>query len=280
MTNPVSKTAYYCAGVRMLDAHSRKPVVGDFFAERFMGDDGKAIFAPFVGERLVNGSNIARCHIIDGIARTWLAAHPGGLVVIVGAGFDSRAFRLPPARWVEVDEEPLIARKEHVAPEADCAGSLTRIAIDFSREALADKLAPFATDEPVLCIVEGVLPYLDEAQIVDLARTLAQLFPRHMLACDASSHAFHARAEGAPLFRTFRSWGAHIRWCPDEPVRFIERLGYTLEERTSVVVRAGQLGLMPFPGFAARWLVPRVIREGLSVCLFEKQKARESQPSA
>ena len=63
-------------------------------------------------------------------------------------------------------------------------------------------------------------------------------------------------------------------------MQFIERLGYTLKERTSVVVRAGQLGLMPFPGFAARWLVPKLIREGLSVCSFEKQGAKEGQASA
>ena len=67
------------------------------------------------------------------------------------------------------------------------------------------------------------------------------------------------------------SWGAHFKWYPDDPIRFIEQLGYTLTERAPLVVRAAQLGLMPFPGFAARWLTPKVIREGLSVCAFERK---------
>jgi methyltransferase (TIGR00027 family) len=230
MANPVSRTAYYCAGVRMLDAQSKRPVVGDTFAERFMGEEGKTIFEPFRNERLPNGSNVARCHLIDEIARAHLKAHPGGLVVLVGAGFDSRAFRLPGGRWVEVDEAPVIARKEEVAPQASCPNELARISIDFASEKLADKLAAYTTGDAVLVIVEGVLVYLEESQIAELAGALAALFPQHTLACDMSSRAFHERTQDSPT----------------------------------------QLGLMPIPRFGARFFLPKVIREGLSICVFER----------
>ena len=42
---PVSRTAYYCAGTRMLDAGRPDSLLHDSYAERFMGEEGKAIFA-------------------------------------------------------------------------------------------------------------------------------------------------------------------------------------------------------------------------------------------
>jgi O-methyltransferase involved in polyketide biosynthesis len=41
----VSKTAYYCCGVRMQDAESNHPVIGDYYAKRLMNEEGFAILA-------------------------------------------------------------------------------------------------------------------------------------------------------------------------------------------------------------------------------------------
>lgn len=47
---PISKTAFYCCGVRMLDAKRSNPVCGDVYAEGFMNGDGLRIFEAFKDE--------------------------------------------------------------------------------------------------------------------------------------------------------------------------------------------------------------------------------------
>jgi len=59
-----------------------------------------------------------QAYLIDQAVRARLQANPDTLVVLVGAGFDSRAFRIPGGRWIEIDEAPIIERKNAVAPVA------------------------------------------------------------------------------------------------------------------------------------------------------------------
>jgi hypothetical protein len=91
---PVSKTAYYCCAVRALDARTASPVCGDSFAVLFMTPDAWETFEPFRTLAPPNASNVARHRMIDDIIRTELARRPETGVVILGAGFDTRAFRL------------------------------------------------------------------------------------------------------------------------------------------------------------------------------------------
>jgi O-methyltransferase involved in polyketide biosynthesis len=42
--------------------------------------------------------------IIDDLLREELVANPNLTVVIIGAGFDTRAFRLQGGTWIELDE--------------------------------------------------------------------------------------------------------------------------------------------------------------------------------
>ena len=95
MMKPVSRTAWYCCGVRALDAGASHPVCGDQYAARFMTPEAWALFAPFRALRAPNASNVARHRIIDDLLRAQLARRPDTPVVIIGAGFDARAFRLP-----------------------------------------------------------------------------------------------------------------------------------------------------------------------------------------
>ncbi len=80
--NPVSRTAYYCTGVRALDARSRAPFCGDRYAERFMDDEAWRLFAPFRRFHAPNGSNVVRHRMIDDLLRARLAAHPHLRVVL------------------------------------------------------------------------------------------------------------------------------------------------------------------------------------------------------
>src|SRR5215510_9037451 len=169
---PISKTAFYCCGVRMQDAEREQPVCGDSFARTFMNEQGLQILDTFKDETRPNTTNVARHRIIDDLLRQELLADPKLTVVIIGAGFDTRAFRLKGGTWIELDEPQVITYKEGRLPAANSNNELQRIPIDFASESLEQKLAPYSGRSPVTVVIEGVLMYLEEAAIGKLLETL------------------------------------------------------------------------------------------------------------
>ena len=140
-------------------------------------------------------------------------------VILIGAGFDSRAFRLPGGRWLEVDEPAVFAWKEPRLPAADSPNPLTRLPVDFAAERLADRLQPFADPGPIVIIIEGVLMYLEEPLIRELLRTLRSLFPRGEILCDVMTTEF-ANQFGREIREKLRELGA-VFAMPSRPLEAI-----------------------------------------------------------
>jgi methyltransferase (TIGR00027 family) len=269
MGNPVSKTAWYCTGVRMHDARSAHPLVGDVWAERFLDEEGRGVFERFADLQDPNGANIVRHWLIDQWLKARIAADPERRIVLIGAGFDSRALRFNGGRWLEVDEAPVIERKEVIAPSQSSPNHLVRVAIDFARESLAGKLAPHATDAPVTVVMEGVTYYLDASAIAASTRTFAELFPRHELICDLQSNAFVQRW-GQRIIERIAVLGARWRFHPRDPVAAIEALGYQRRECVSIALRAAELKRIRVPAFVVRHLLPS-LRDGYRLCAFARR---------
>ena len=59
-----------------------------------MTDEGREIAERFRRYPRPNSSNVGRHRIIDDLLRDELTREPDARVVLIGAGFDSRAFRL------------------------------------------------------------------------------------------------------------------------------------------------------------------------------------------
>lgn len=228
----------------MLDCRSATPLIGDVYAERFMGAEGPPLFEPFRHLAVPNGTNLARCHLIDEELRARLAAAPQTRVVQVGAGFDSRPFRLRGGRWVEIDECAVIDRKEAIAPAASCPNPLTRVAIDFAREKLADKLAAFATQDEVVAVCEGVSMYITPTQTDELIAALVTAFPRHVLLVDIMSRRFLARF-GRSMTDALATMGAAIADLEDDPLLRFTRTGYRPISIVSLVERSVAMGRVP-----------------------------------
>lgn len=243
---PVSNTAFYCTGVRAVDARRAQPICGDQYAERFMDEAAWAIFEPF---RRLTGpliSNASRARIIDDLLRERLAANPNTRVVLIGAGFDSRAFRLTGGRWLEVDEPQVFAWKEPRLPAAESPNPLTRLAVDFTTERLADRLQPFADAGPVVVVVEGVLMYLDEPRIRELLQTIRATFPRGEILCDVMTVAFFNRF-GRGIHEKIQDLGASFA-LPERPLEQMFADEHFRETRQISIGRhAPALKLMPWP---------------------------------
>ena len=263
----VARTAWYCCGVRWADAQKKQPLCGDRFAELFMDTHAKAVFDRFSDLRFPNITNATRTRIIDDWLRDRLLADPEQLIILLGAGFDARAFRLPGGRFIEIDEPGLIAEKDRVLPAAKAPQPLTRIPIDFATERLADKLQAIEGEHPVI-VMEGVSMYLSQPQLKSTLSALAWGFPKHTLIIDLMTKGFATRY-GAEVRRRLAELGGKFSDdMPDDPARAIAAQRYRQLARSSMMGRARELGAVPIPQFLLGTLL-KPLRDGYCTYAFE-----------
>jgi len=110
--------------------------------------------------------------------------------VILGAGFDTRAFRLPAdtqARSFEVDAPKTQAVKREVLEKAGVdLTSITFVAADFEKEDWIKKLVDtgFDPSKSTLFLWEGVMMYLDKAAVEATLRMIAGTAKESVVAFD------------------------------------------------------------------------------------------------
>jgi methyltransferase (TIGR00027 family) len=246
--NAVAKTAYYCCGVRAADAKSGNPICGDTFAERFMTEEGRAAFAHFDKPeyRDPNKSNAVRARIIDDILRDEIAARPDVPVFIVGAGFDTRAFRLGGGRWFEFDQPELIKTKNALLPASESSNPLKRIAVVFEKGELEKKLSKWAGTTDAIVVLEGVSEYLTQDQLAETLRIFRTALPRHKLICDLMNERFRLKYTGK--FREeLRKLGTDFETLSYRPEETVIKAGYRVHSSASVVGRSCELGAVRIP---------------------------------
>jgi methyltransferase (TIGR00027 family) len=159
-------------------------------------------------------------------------------VVILGAGYDSRALRLarPAVQFFEVDHATTQADKQRRIP----AGGATLVLADLMVERLDDALpaAGFTPDSAAVFIIEGLTMYLTEAANHTMFASLAGLAaPGSRLAANFSE------AGGGSIAPASRAvaMAVRLRWAlAGEPTRYwattrkvpsmMRRTGWTLEE--------------------------------------------------
>jgi len=263
----VTQTAWYCCGARWQDSRRKAPVCGDHLAELFMTEEARAVFSRFAGLRIPNAMSATRTRIFDDWLRDRLLADPEQMVIVLGAGLDTRSFRLPGGRWIEVDTPGLIDAKNRLLPAARSPQPLSRIAVDFGQESLADRLSAFDGEHPVI-VMEGVSMYLTQPQLRSTLSALGWAFPRHTLYCDLMSAGFASRY-GAELRRRLAEIGGRFADdMPAEPARKIVQQGYRQLARRSIAMRARELGALPLPALLLNSLLTS-LRDGYAAHAFE-----------
>jgi methyltransferase (TIGR00027 family) len=259
MENRASRTAQFMALFRALESvrPRRRRLFTDPFARAFLDPT----FAALVGVSRLPPVGAAVTRFIDrrwpgarssGVARTRLiddavaAAVRDGItqLVILGAGFDCRAYRMPDlarARVFEVDHPRTQAvKKERLAallgtfpPHVVFAG------LDLNVEQLAPGLRAggLSSTQPAFVIWEGVTNYLTasavQATLRDLAATLAPgsrvLFTYvHRGVLDSSVEFYGAGAAIAAVERANEPWTFGFE--PAELPAYLDALGFALLE--------------------------------------------------
>jgi methyltransferase (TIGR00027 family) len=248
-----SRTAQYVAMYRALetDERRRRPLFRDPHARRFLSP-GLALVvaaarAPFLRglverytDRRAPGARtwvIARTAYIDDVVRNAVTA---GIdqVVILGAGFDGRAHRMPELGGVtvfEVDQADTQAQKRAKLPDA---AGVRYVAVDFLRDD-AGQVLEAAGWEPrrrSLFIWEGVTGYLTEPAVVSVLRWIATTAPGttvvftylHGGLIDDSARFPGAERIMANVRRLGEPWTFGL--MPDAVADFVARAGLRLRE--------------------------------------------------
>jgi len=264
---PISRTAFYCCGVRMQDAESANPVCGDAYARLFMNEEALKFLEAFKDDTGPNISNVVRHRLIDDLLRRELNDNPALHVLIIGAGFETRAYRLKGGEFVEFDEPQVIAYKNERLPALQSENELQRIPVDFQTESLAEKLSSFSTREQVLIVVEGVLMYLEESDIRELLRTLQSLFPVHKLVCDLMNREFFEKY-AQPIHGKIAGMGAPFKFVVDDPAAVFLESGYKLIEEVEIVGKTVEFTRPDLKADELKSLLPS-LPKGYDVYAFE-----------
>ena len=246
--NPISKTAYYTLGLRAWDAALPKPACGDSFAKLFMNEEAQEVWKGFKDDLMPNASNASRHAIIDSQLSESLRIAPDSLVVIIGAGFDTRAFRIKGGNWVEVDEPSIISCKEATLPATSAPNSLSRIPIVFASESLTEKLSIFSTSKRTHIVIEGVLMYLNQEQRQNLIAGLQKIFPDHVVYCDLMRKSFFERYS-KKIHNKILSLGASFTDLTEHPENLFLESGYKSLSCTSIPLQAARHGNVTIPSF-------------------------------
>jgi methyltransferase (TIGR00027 family) len=219
-----SKTALAVCAYRARVSKWPKPLFVDPWADGFAGAEGhelaRKIDQGFPAMELWVALRVAYLDRMVGLAVDRLSARQ---IVILGAGYDTRAARLPRAgvTFFEVDHPSTQASKrERLAGLANYPRDAARyVACNFEREDPIERLVAngFSTHEPALVIWEGVVMYLTEDAVrATASRLAAGLDPRSLVAFDFFGKRFGRGESTSDNDRESRARVAEV----GEPIRY------------------------------------------------------------
>ncbi|WP_375483343.1 class I SAM-dependent methyltransferase [uncultured Mycobacterium sp.] len=202
--------------LRAYESRLPRPVLGDRAAaeavDRIDYDFGRMRWAmlPATNQFMV----VLRAKQLDDWAADFLHRHPDAVVLHLGCGLDSRAFRLDPppgVQWFDVDVPSVIDLRRKLYDDHDGYRMIASSVTD------PKWLEQTPTRGPALVIAEGLLMYLTATEVSDLLQRLTDRFSTGELLADIT------QPSGPWLSKIFTSgivkWGSRdghelMDWSP------------------------------------------------------------------
>ena len=159
----VSDTALMVAAARAAETERPDGVVQDPFARHLAGDRGATLVEKLLVKDWLGIGVGLRCRTIDEMLVEAIAAHDIRAVVVLGAGLDTRAWRLDlpsELRWIEVDFATILDYKAEILASERPRCRLERLAANLTVESERQAVWAAAEGEPGLILTEGLLLYL------------------------------------------------------------------------------------------------------------------------
>lgn len=230
----VSRSSLMAAAVRAIETKRNDGLFKDPLAEKLAGEDVITEVAPHAQDYEDRGTPliIVRTRFFDDFLMNEVYSIPQ--IVILGAGMDTRAFRLSwqkDTHIFELDRPEVLEYKTSILQNIESKCYRHLIPTDI-RESWAEKLieSGFQVNIPSVWIMEGFLYYLDENEVHQLLKTITELStPHSWIAGDLiNSYFVSKKSEDLSL---------HWKYGCDDP----EQL-FTPHNWKALVVQAGDEG--------------------------------------
>jgi methyltransferase (TIGR00027 family) len=170
---PIEDSLFLTLCGRALDNRSPDPLLADATADEIV----RRLDHDY-GRLHINSNlrlNVAlRAKKLDEVAEAFLARHPDAVGLDLGAGLDTRAFRLDPpptVDWYDVDFPAVAAARQSVIPER---AHTQAIGADLRD---TDWLDALPTGRPAVIVADGLLAFLTPHDMISLLNRLTDHFP-------------------------------------------------------------------------------------------------------
>lgn len=228
----VADTGVLVAAIRAEETRRPDRLFDDPFAERLAGESGRRMLA----EAVATSGDKSTLQIVVR-TRFWdeallNAVPPVSQVVIVAAGLDARAYRLP---WpdgttvFELDQPAVIAAKAAALAGDEPRCLRVAIGVDLTTD-WTDTLRSngFDPELPAVWLMEGLLQYLDEGAVHTLfERVDALSAPGSVLLYDIVGKTLLDSVMLAPVLEQMSRNGAPWLFGTDTPEQLCEQLGWS-----------------------------------------------------
>ena len=116
---------------------------------------------------------IARTIVLDKLTKSWLAKHPGAVVINIACGLDTRCYRMSGyAHWYNLDLPETMAVREKLLPESGSISQIAMSAMDDWGGEIKEQ------NTPVLIIIEGLTMYLTETDVQQIFTVISNRFSK------------------------------------------------------------------------------------------------------
>lgn len=242
----VSDTARWVAVYRAWESARSDALFHDPYADALAGERGRAIAALMPRQARNGWPIISRTKLIDDVVYSAIA---GGCdcVLNLAAGLDTRPYRLElpkTLRWVEADLPDLIDEKERLLADAQPRCQLRRIKVDLADSGARAGMLRDAvgSSTQALVITEGLLVYLDEAEVRALTADLAAQGGIRLWTLDlASPGVIEMMRKGMGTHLA----NAPMKFGPPNGVGYFEALGWKVAEVRSIFHAAARHRRLP-----------------------------------
>ncbi|MGH9410297.1 MAG: class I SAM-dependent methyltransferase [Vicinamibacterales bacterium] len=244
----ISDTALWVAHYRAVETERPDAHFKDPHARALAGERGLGIAkAQKWGDRH-SWSFITRTVLFDRFIVDEVRAG-ADLVLNLAAGLDTRPYRMDlprNLRWVEVDLPDILDYKESIIGGAAPVCRVERVRLDLADESARRTVfrEVMAGSARAVVVTEGLLIYLEPAQVASLARDLRSLAPALTWIIDIASPGLvkmMSRGEG----RMIAEAGAPFKFAPEDGAEVFAAYGWRAADVASLLKAAAKLRRLP-----------------------------------
>jgi methyltransferase (TIGR00027 family) len=251
----IAQTSLWTAAARARESARPDRLFEDPFAAALAGPEGFALLDAEPPESRDNPYIAIRTRFFDDWLRRVAGEDSLHQVVLLGAGMDSRAFRL---RWLpgttlyELDRPELLALKQERLDSIGAEPACDRrpVGVDLMSDSFADHLrgSGFDPTQPSVWLAEGFFEYLDEFGVHRVLAALENLTsPGSRLGADFLSRDFLESPWMASYLARLRERGTPWQFGTNEPEVILAQHGWVATEVRQPGEEGANFGRWPWP---------------------------------